>query len=236
MSQQILIERFFERLISGDRTGAREIVDQCLSADAPAEAIIDKLLFPTYEMVQKLFRNDQLTVIAHHYATRLLRMLTDQMQQRLTQRERNGKKVLLLCGPKEGDELAGQMAADMLEAGGYEVRFAGGGIANDEVIAQIGELRPAVLVLYGTAPSDLPHIRALVDELHDIGASPETQIAVGGGVFNRAEGLSEEIGADLWAATPSELLEAMNKHGDQRMGTEQRTVGRRRRNAKSVAA
>jgi methanogenic corrinoid protein MtbC1 len=236
MSQQVLVERFFERLISGDRTGAREIVDQCLSADAPAEAIIDKLFFPTYEMVQKLFRSDQLTVIGHHYATRLLRMLADQMQQRLVQQDRNGKSVLLLCGPKEGDELAGQFAADMLEAAGFDVRFAGGGIANDEVIAQIGELRPAALVLYGTAPSDLPHIRTLVDELRDMGVCPGTQIVVGGGVFNRAEGLAEEVGADIWAATPSELVAAMNTQSSTRMASDQRTVGRRRRSAKTVAA
>ncbi len=236
MSQQVLVERMFERLISGDRSGAREIVDQCLSADAPAEAIIEKLFWPAYEMVQKLFRNDQMSVIAHHYATRLLRMLVDQMQLRLTQQDRTGRKVLLLCGPREGDELAGQLAADMLEAAGNTVYFGGGGIANDEVIGQIGELRPAVLVLFGSAPSDLPAIRQLVDELHDMSVCPEMQVVVGGGVFNRAEGLSEEIGADLWAETPTELVKAVEGQQTRRMAGDQRTVGRRRRTAKVVAA
>jgi methanogenic corrinoid protein MtbC1 len=87
MSQQILIERFFETLVNGDRPAARAVVDQCLAADVPAEAIIEKLLWPTLEMVQKLYHSDQLTVLAHHYATRLLRMLTDQMQMRLNTSE-----------------------------------------------------------------------------------------------------------------------------------------------------
>jgi methanogenic corrinoid protein MtbC1 len=234
MSQQILVERFFETLISGDRASARQIVDECLQADVPAEAIIEKLFWPTLEMVQKLYRSDQLTVLAHHYATRLLRMLADQMQLRLATRESRDKKVLVVCGPTEPDELQGQMAADMLEADGYEVHFAGGGIANDELVAQVGEMSPAALVLFGTTPQDLPFIRTLIDELHDIGVCPQMQIVVGGGVFNRAEGLAQEIGADVWAATPGELVQVMTEQAEQRMASDQRTVGRRRRQARAA--
>ena len=34
------------------------------------------------------------------------------------------------------------------------------------------------------------------------------QIVVGGGIFNRAAGLAEEIGADLWATGPDDLARA----------------------------
>ncbi|MBI1369226.1 MAG: hypothetical protein GC162_11310 [Planctomycetes bacterium] len=234
MSQQVLVERFFETLISGDRAAARAIVDECLMADVPAEAIIEKLFWPTLMMVEKLFRQDQLTVLAHHYATRLLRMLADQMQMRLTNAEPRNKKVLLLCGPTEPDELQGQMAADLLEANGYTTYFGGGGIANDEIINQVGELKPEVLVLFGSTPADLPHIRQLIDELHDVGVCPSMQIVVGGGVFNRAEGLAEEIGADLWALTPTEMVAAINSDPQKRMDGDQRTVGRRRRQTRAA--
>lgn len=229
MSQQVLVERFFDALVSGDRAAARRIVDECLAADAPAESIIERLFYPALEMVQKLYRADQLSVVCHHYATRLLRMLTDQMQLRLSPGESNGKRVLLLCGPNEPDELAGQMAADMLESAGFQVFFPGGGVANDEIHGQIGDLRPQTLVLFGSTPGDLPYIRQLIDELHDQSICPTMQIVVGGGVFNRAEGLAEEIGADLWAATPAELIQLLSQKGQQRMASNQRTVGRRRR-------
>ena len=236
MSQQILVERFFETLVIGDRAAAREVIDECLAADVPAEAVIEKLFYPALEMAENLYRNDQLSKLSHHYATRLLRMLTDQMQMRLEAADRKGERVLLLCGPNEPDELAGQMAADLLEAAGYDVYFAGGGVANDEIISQIGELNPAVTAMFGSTPRDLPYIRRLIDELHDLGVCPQMQIVVGGGVFNRAEGLAAEIGADLWAKTPSELVEAMSRGADRRMSTDQRTVGRRRRQMRTAAA
>ena len=236
MSQHVLQERFFQALTQGDRHGARAVVDECLAADAPAEAILEKLFWPVYENVQRMYREDQLSVVCHHFATRLMRMLADQMQARLRTSPRNGRRVLLVGGPHEGEEIAGQMAADMLEAHGFDVYFAGGGVANDEVIAQIGHLRPHALVLFGNAPTDLPHIRQLIDELHEVGSCCDTQIVVGGGVFNRADGLAEEIGADLWAATPLELVRAMSVAPSQRMGVQQRTVGRRRRPLKVAAA
>lgn len=237
MSQQVLIERFYDTLISGDRQAARQIVDECIEADAPAEQILEKLIFPTLEMIQRLYRQDQLSVLCHHYATRLLRMIADQMQLRLEQQERRGETVLLLCGPEEPDELAGQMAADILEARGFDVRFAGGGVANDEIISQIGQLDPSRLVLFGSTPHDLPYIRQLIDQLHEMNVCPRMQIVVGGGVFNRADGLAEEIGADAWGRTPLELAQVMDEQAERRMDESQRTVGRRRRQqAKATSA
>lgn len=222
-------------LVSGSREGSRKMVDDCVVSGASGEAIIEKLFHPALEMIQKLYRADQLSVLSHHYATRLLRMLTDQMQMRLEENASRDKKVLLLCGPTEPDELAGQMAADMLEADGYETYFGGGGIANDEIVNEIGELKPEVLVMYGSTPSDLPHIRVLIDKLRDMGMSRDLQIVVGGGVFNRAEGLAEEIGADLWARSPVELVNEMRDKASRRMDDAQRTVGRRRRQARMAA-
>lgn len=229
MNTQALIERFFETLISGDRPAARQIVDQCLESDAPAELIIEGLYWPTLEKIDHMFRHDQLSVLCHNNATRLLRMLADQMQLRLAQQDVKDRSILFMCGPNEPNELAGQMAADLLEAAGYGVTFAGGGVANDEIISAVANYEPDVLVLFSSAPGDLPQIRVLIDELHDRGVCPNLQVVVGGGVFNRAEGLAEEIGADLWAASPAELVRSITEAPARRMGADQRTVGRRRR-------
>lgn len=235
MRQDVLIERFFTALISGQRTAVRAIVDELLEADCPAEKILSRLFWPTLEHIQNLYRHDQLSELSHHYAARLLRMLVDQMQLRLEQSERTGKKVLLVCGPEESEEIGGQMAADLFEAAGMDVYFVGGGVANDELVAQIGEIQADVLVVFGVIPSTVPFTRLLIDRLRDLGVCPKLQIAVGGGVFNRAEGLADEIGADLWANDPESLVRAVIEQPERRMSESQRTVGRKRR-TKSGAA
>lgn len=225
------IERFFETLISGDRTAARSLVNSHLEAGLPPEDLLIELYWPTHEMVERLHRNDQLTNLAHHYATRMLRVLVDQTAARFAFEESKNKRVLAFCGPSDPEELTGQMAVDLLELSGFDVKFAGGGIPRDEILAQVHEERPDILLLFGSAPSDLPEIRQLIDSIREIGAVHETQIAVGGGVFNRAAGLAEEIGADVWASDPLELVHVLIEAPDQRATADQRTVGRKRKAA-----
>lgn len=229
MRRDVLIERFFTALIAGNRPAARAIVDELLQADCSTEKILIKLFWPTLEHIQNLYKHDQLSDLAHRYSTRLLRSLADQMQIRLEQKDRRGKKVLVVCGPEESEEIGAQITSDLLEADGYEVLFVGGAVANDELVAQLGEVQADVLVVFGVIPSTVPFTRLLIDRLHEIGVCPRLQIAVGGGVFNRADGLAEEIGADLWATDPEELVQVLSESPTQRMGQDQRTVGRKRR-------
>ena len=229
--RNVLLERFFNSLISGDRQAAHGIVDEALEADCPGEKILTHLCWPVLEQIQTLHRNDQLSDLAYHYATRLMRQIVDQTQMRLQQKERNDTTVLLTCGDEDSEELAAQMAADLLEADGYTVYFCGGGVANDEIVEQLAQLEADKLVVFGAVPQTVPNTRLLIDRLHDIGACPKLQIVVGGGVFNRADGLAEEIGADLWAKDPAELVQTMDEQSEHRMPDDQRTVGRRRRPA-----
>ncbi len=234
--RNVLQERFFTSLISGDRATARSIVDEALGADTPATTVLSHLFWPTLDQFQNLHRNDQLTPLAYNYATRLLRQLVDQMQLRLEQGPRRGIKVLMVSGAEQSEELAAQMAADLLEADGYTVFYAGGGIANDELVEQLTELKADKLVIFGAVSSTVPATRLLIDRMHEIGANEQVQVIVGGGIFNRADGLAEEIGADVWANDPTQLVEQMQDKPQRRMTSDQRTVGRKRRNVKSKAA
>ncbi|MHC4414361.1 MAG: cobalamin B12-binding domain-containing protein [Planctomycetota bacterium] len=235
MNQEIIVERLFEKLITGDRNGARAIVRETTDEGVGAEEFTHEVYWPVLEMINTLYRADQLSTVAHHYATRLLRSLADQAQGRYTQQQRRGRSILMFSGPSEADELAGQLVADLAEANGYDVCFGGGGVAGDEILSEVGARNPDILLMFASAPSDAPAIRQLIDTIRSIGASPSLQIVVGGGVFNRAEGLAEEIGADLWARSPSELLKKLAVDPERRATPEQRTVGRHRRSNKSAA-
>ncbi|MEM9166644.1 MAG: cobalamin-dependent protein [Planctomycetota bacterium] len=225
------LEGFLDTLTSGDRDAARAIVNRHLEDGLPPEDLHIELYWPTYETIEKLFRHDQMTVLAHHYATRLLRVLVDQTAARFQREPSQDRRVLAFCGESEAEELSGQMAIDLLELSGFTVKFAGGGVPRDEILERVHEERPDVLLMFGSAPNDLPEIRLLIDSIREIGAVHHTQIAVGGGVFNRASGLAEEIGADIWAADPLELVHVLIEEPAQRATADQRTVGRKRKAA-----
>jgi len=229
MTSELLVERFFETLIAGDRPAARAVVAAARQAGNDAQTLIDTLFWPTYQMIDRLFRSDQLAPLNHHMAVRLLRVLVDQNAAHLNCSFSRGRTVFAVCGPNEGEELAAQMALDVLEGNGFGVTFAGSRIANDEILARVNEDKPDVLLLFASASEDLPGIRQLIDTIREIGSCPKMQIAVGAGVFNRAEGLAEEIGADAWATSPMELADVLVNEPTRRAVAAQRTVGRTKR-------
>jgi hypothetical protein len=67
------------------------------------------------------------------------------------------------------------------------------------------------LVLFASAASDAPSIRAIIDAVKGVNALPGMEIVVGGGVFNRADGLAEEIGASRVAKSPAHLVSTLQE-------------------------
>jgi methanogenic corrinoid protein MtbC1 len=230
VNQEILTERLFHMLISGERTSARQLVGEALNGHYTPETLATEVCWPLMDMIGTLYRSDQMTNLAQHYSTRLLRSLVDQLQVHYVQKPRRNKKLCMFCGPNEGDDLCAQLVADLAEADGYQVYFGGGGVANDEILAEVNEQRPDILLMFSSAAQDAPNIRRLIDTIRGVNAWEPMQIVVGGGVFNRAPGLAEEIGADLWAVSPKDLLEQLVSNGKRRANSEQRTVGKGRKN------
>lgn len=228
MAADARLDRFFNALIRGDRPQSRRIMREAMKEAKDPRDLVRSLFWPTYEQIERLYRSDQLSKLAHHAGTRFLRVLIDQTSGLYELAPSNGRSVLAFCGPRDSDELGAQLAVDLLEAEGFQITFAGGGIPNDEILAQIHDTRPQVVLLFAAGSTDLPQLRQLIDTLHDIGACPNIQIVVGGGVFNRADGLAEEIGADLCAPDPLSLVDVMSNKADVRGQLETRTVGRKK--------
>ena len=120
--------------------------------------------------------------------------------------------MVVTCGEGEGEELGAQIMADLFEAAGWSVWFLGSGVPNDEILEFVGKTRPDILCVYGTQPNGVPEMRRLVDLIRNVGVCEEMQVLVSGGVFNRAEGLADEIRADLFAPTVSDALKVVAEH------------------------
>lgn len=230
-----LSQQYLEPLLTGDRDACRKVIDQTLSRGVSEYDLLVKLVWPTMELVQTLYREDRISQSTLNLATRLNRTITDQLAAKLPRAASNGRKVTIFCGDDEPEELGGQLCADLFESNGWTVRFGGGGVPNDEILKLIGEQRPDVLVMYGTLPSAVPSVRKLIDYLREVNSCPEMQVMCCGGIYKRAEGLSEEIGADLYAPDAASAVKVANENREKRATYEQQTVGRTRRIRKAQA-
>jgi methanogenic corrinoid protein MtbC1 len=222
-------------LLLGDRAECRQIIEQALIEGSSAHELMTQLLWPTMELIQTHFREDRISQSTLNLATRLNRSITDQVSAKLDRKPVNDKKVLIFCGHDEPEELGGQITADLFEADGWTTRFAGGGVPDDEVLKLIGEYRPHLLVMFGTLPSAVPSVRKLIDYLREVNSCPDMQVMCCGGIYKRAEGLAEEIGADLYAPDGLQALKTANENPSRKATVDQQTVGRTRRIRKAAA-
>jgi methanogenic corrinoid protein MtbC1 len=207
MIKKGILERYLDSLLIGDRSRCRAVIEETLQSGTPANSVYIDVIWPMMAEIEKLQRSGRITATEEHLATRINRTIVDQLQNKLPRRPGKNKKIAVSCAPNELQELGAQMMADLFESDGWQVRFLGGGLNNDDILAFINEYAPDILLIYGSTPKQAPDIRRLIDTIKDVNAWPDMRIMLSGGVFNRAEGLWEEIGADLFAATAFEALQ-----------------------------
>jgi len=228
------IDRLFEAITAGDRMAARTVITEVKGGGVAAEELTHRVFWPVLETSTKLFSARQLSPVAYHYATRLLRTLADQAQSDYEQRERRDRKILMFTGGGESDDLSGLIMADLLEADGYSVYYGGSGIANDEILAEIGRQRPDVVIMLASATSDAESIEDLITRVRAIGACPDLQVVVAGRAFHGAKRAMNSVGADVYANDPREILEALGGRPATAKKPKSRASTKRRRVAKAA--
>lgn len=204
-----LFDRLLEQLVAGDRVACRDTVREALDRGAEATDVLRSLVWPACAMIDTLARRDQIGAVHEHCATVLLTQLAQRLECGLTKSPARGKTVIVTSGPRPTEELAAEIFAGLAEADGYEVLFLGGGVESDDLFAEVGRRRPAFTVSFAAGGPDAPRLRRFIDAVRSQNPVPGLLIGAGGGVFTRAPGLAEEIGADFSADTPFEMLQAL---------------------------
>jgi len=207
-----LFTEYLASLFGGTRREAREVIFNAHDRGMHASRLLRDVVWPAMEQVQELYRNHKISPIVEHMAARINRTIADQLQSVLAREPQNGRRIVVLCGEGECEELGGQIMADLFEAKGWTVWFLGAGVPSDEILAFVSAVTPDILCIYGSRPREVPEIRRLIDLIREVGICEDMQVLVGGGVFNRAAGLAEEIRADLFAEDVSSAITAVAEH------------------------
>ena len=232
MTKNRILERYLGTLLQGDRKRSRTVIEEILQSGTPANSVYIDIIGPIIVEIEKLLRTGRISPVQEHLATRINRTIVDQLQNKLPRRPSKNKKIVVCCAPDELQELGAQIMADLFESDGWEVRFLGGGLSSDDILTFISEYAPEILLIYGIGPKQAPDVRRLIDTIKDINAWPDMRIMVSGGLFNRAEGLWQEIDADLFAATALEAVQVASN--DDQIEPEERTINRRKKRRRKM--
>ncbi len=212
MNYAELFKQYVEHLFAGHRAESREVIFAAEDRGVPACKLLKNIIWPAMEQVEQLYRQNHISRVVEHMATRINRMIGDQLQGYLARKPKSGRRIIVTCGDGEIEELGAQITADLFEAEGWSVWFLGSGVPNDEILQLVGQLRPDILCIYGAQPQGVPNIRKLVELVREVNAVSDMQIMVTGGVFSRADGLADEIRVDLYAPNAKEAVQVAEEH------------------------
>jgi len=236
MTTADLFKQYLQHLFAGKRCEARELIFAAHDRGVGAAKLLESVIWPATEQVEKLYRENRISRVMEHMATRINRMIADQLHAFLARRPKCGKRMVVVCGAGQMAELSAQITSDLFEAAGWSVWFVGSGVPNDELLQLVGKLRPDVLTICSANPEDVPEIRKLIDYIREVGVCEQMQILVCGGVFNRVEGLADEVKADLFAPNVRKALKTVEEHPVRIPKPDLPEPGRRRKRRRRVEA
>lgn len=201
-----LLTNYLSQLLAGRRAECFGLIAEALQRGASAQALVHDVVWPAMTQIDRLYREDQINAAVENMAARINRTVADQLQTHLPRKPPNGRRLVVACGESPREEIGSQITADLFQSEGWEVYLVGAGVPHDEILTLTGQLRPDLLLIYGVSPQEVPGVRALVESIREIGVCPTMNVVVSGGVFNRADGLWQEVGADRFAASGAEAV------------------------------
>ena len=155
MLKKHALEKYLQRLLTGNRLACRAVIEETLQSGVPANNVYMDVIWPIMVEIDKLYSQNRIDAAQQAFATRINHTIVDQLQNKLPRKPQTSKKIVVCCSANQQAELGGQMITDLFESDGWETRFLGGDVNNDSgtispgsnLTSASGVPEPASLVL-----------------------------------------------------------------------------------------
>ena len=191
---------FLQAILRGQRQAACNIVTEAARAGHPVVDVYVGVLQESLYEVGRLWEGNRITVATEHMATAIVQFVLAQLYPLIpTPPEKRGNAVI--TGVEgESHQVGANMVADVLEAGGWNVRFLGTNVPHAGVLRAIEEHQADLVGISATMLFNLPKVRRLVSDVREKFAGRPPRILIGGGAFRSLPSPAESVGADGFGA------------------------------------
>jgi MerR family transcriptional regulator, light-induced transcriptional regulator len=175
-----LVSAFVEKALSPDRTDLYLFFSFLYEHRIALWEIYDKVLYPGMREIGERWQRGDIGINQEHRASYETLDALARLQSEIFVKPDNGKSVVFACPGEELHEIGLRSAAYIFEAEGWTTHYVGARTPAVAVISAIRDLRPSLLALSLTYPTDpgraLEDLRLLSTTVHSMGVS----VVVGG--------------------------------------------------------
>lgn len=185
-------------------TAARRVIHDALERGVPPMRLYLDVLPEALHEVGRRWAEGSITPADEHLTTTVTQECMRRLASLMLTQSANGRSVLVAAVEGELHDMGARMAADVLEADGWQVFYTGASTPTDALIRMCMERRPDAVLLAATLDR---HGAVLLDALRRLRREcpPGLYILVGGQACGRRDDLSR-AGADSCETTPDGAL------------------------------
>jgi methanogenic corrinoid protein MtbC1 len=178
VSRETLKADFLSAQLAGDRARALSVIlDAVRSGLSPRELQLHVIAGAQRE-IGRMWELNQVSIAQEHLATAIAQLALAQLYGHGAVAAPTGWTVLLACVEGEMHDLGPRIAADVLEAEGYDVRFLGANVPTESLVDLASRMKPDVICLSATMLFHLPALRQAVKAVRE--ALPDVHLLAGG--------------------------------------------------------
>jgi len=206
-----LRERYLAAQLRGDRRAACAVVfDEALPGGASVNDVYERIVQEAQREIGRLWQENVVTIAQEHMATAISNLVLTQLFEKAPHVPRNGKRILFACVEGEQHELPARLVCDALDLAGFDVRYLGANVPNEELVPMIELHEPDLVALSITMSFHAGALRDAVNRIRDKYGS-DLPIAAGGHALDWGGGLASSLGIDVTAKSAAELVRAVKE-------------------------
>lgn len=186
-----------ERLTTELLRGRPEVVPDLMAADdlgVPLAELFQDVLLRVQATVGERWQSGDLRVGQEHEITEIVREAVTKLSWRHASPPQ-GAPILAACAPGEQHDVGLRMVVGLLRTEGRLVHFLGANVGVDDLLAEIADRRPAVVLLSATMPERYGAIRRLLEALRADPTLAGIPVVVGGGMAHALAADLRDLGA-----------------------------------------
>jgi methanogenic corrinoid protein MtbC1 len=183
-------ESFLHALLDADRRVAADVTHAAIAGLPDAITVLDGVITPAMHEIGRLWEIGDITIADEHLATAIANQALPLLFANLAPSRTNptpAPRVLLACAYPENHSLGLRMIADVLDANGFDVRYAGANVPVEDLPRALARHRPDLVALGATLELSRPGLEQAVESVRAV--APELPILIGGAA---AEGLATD--------------------------------------------
>ncbi|GAI10254.1 unnamed protein product [marine sediment metagenome] len=199
-----------DAILNDDEEKVAELVEAALKERTDPHEIINEGLLKGMNVVGDLFKRDELFVPEVLVAAKAMKRGMAAVETML-KGEKPQAVGRVVMGTVAGDihDIGKKLVSTMLDSSGFEVIDLGVGVADEEFVQKVRELKPDILGMSALLTTTCVHMKSTIEALQKAGLRDSVKVMVGGSPVTPE--YAEDIGADGTAADVVRAVELAKK-------------------------